>query len=106
MIDGRSVAGPESCVHGGNDMGEALTGVCAGRAIEPRNNADSGRRRCLLKRKAPPRPSLTPGGQGPAGSENLSTCIDFFHGNREIHRLNTADGAVVRAGNPSGASRR
>jgi len=102
VIDGRSVAGPESCVHGGNVMGEALTGVCTGRAIEPRNNVSSGRRRCQLKRKALPRPPLTPGGQGPAGSENLSTCIDFFDGNREIHRLATADGAVVRAWNPQG----
>lgn len=70
MMDGRSVTGPESCVHGGNVMGEALTGVRAGRAIEPRNMLSSGRRRCPLKRKATPRPLPTPGGQGPAGSEN------------------------------------
>lgn len=105
-MDGRSVAGPESCEHGGNDMGEALTGVRAGRAIEPRSVLGSGRRRCPLKRKATPGPPLTPGGQGPAGSENPFTCVDFFDGNREIHRLAAADGGVVRAWNPQGASGR
>jgi len=29
--------GPESCVGVRKGVGEALTGVCAGRAIEPRN---------------------------------------------------------------------
>jgi hypothetical protein len=37
--------GPESCVGAREGAGEALTGVHAGRAIEPRN-ADPGCRRC------------------------------------------------------------
>jgi len=34
--------GPESCVGVREDVGEALTGVRAGQAIEPRNQGDRG----------------------------------------------------------------
>ena len=37
---------PESCVGGRKDVGEALTGAHAGRAIESRNGLSSGCRRC------------------------------------------------------------
>jgi len=53
-----------------------------------------------------PQEPLTPGDRGPAGSENPSTCVDLFYGNREIPCLATADGAAVRAGNLEGATRR
>ena len=43
--------GPESCVDDLRGRGEALTGVRAGRAIEPRN-VNPGCRRCAMKRKA------------------------------------------------------
>lgn len=34
--------GPESCVHTGNDVGEALTGGTASRVIEPRKAFEQG----------------------------------------------------------------
>ena len=43
--------GPGSCAGAREGAGEALIGVCAGWAIEPRNR-DSGCRRCPKKRKA------------------------------------------------------
>jgi hypothetical protein len=42
-IEGVAIhGGPESCVCVREDGGEALTGVRAGRAIEPRNQGDRG----------------------------------------------------------------
>ena len=42
-IEGLAIhGGPESCVVVREDAGEALTGVRAGRAIEPRNQGDRG----------------------------------------------------------------
>jgi hypothetical protein len=43
--------GPESCVDGPRGRGEALTGVRAGQAIEPRN-AGSGVLTLFMRRKA------------------------------------------------------
>ena len=43
--------GPESCAGGGNVMGEALTGVHAGRVLSRERIHGSGRRRCWLGRK-------------------------------------------------------
>jgi hypothetical protein len=87
-------------VHGGNAMGEALTGVRMGRAIEPRNTVKFRSPTLSAPAEGNTGPSLTPGGQGPAGSKNLCTCVDFSDGNREIHGLAAADGAAVRARNP------
>jgi adenine-specific DNA methylase len=41
-IEGANHGGPESCVDVREDGGEALTGVRAGRAIEPRNQGIQG----------------------------------------------------------------
>ena len=57
--------GPESCVGVREGGGEALTGVRAGRAIEPRNHGDPGCRRCLNERKATSPAALSRAAGGP-----------------------------------------
>jgi len=75
--------GPESCVGAREDAGEALTGVHAGRAIEPRN-ADPGCRRCRRSgrqhRQQRHRELLT----DPAGSENQGMRGVSLRENREV----------------------
>jgi hypothetical protein len=62
--------GPESCVGVREGVGEALTGVHAGRAIEPRNGFLSlGCRRCALKRKATSLVALSRVASGPCAVE-------------------------------------
>jgi hypothetical protein len=51
--------GPESCVDVRKGGGEALTGVRAGWAIEPRNDLSSECRRRCDERKATPTAALT-----------------------------------------------
>lgn len=90
----------------GNDLGEALTGVRVGLAIEPRNIVSSGAPTQSVYAEGTTSTPSTPGVAGPAGSKNQGTHVDFLHGNREILCSTTADGVVVRVGNPSGARRR
>jgi hypothetical protein len=88
-----SHGGPESCVHDREGVGEALTGVRAGRVLsreiqtpwrEPRANrgAEAVRvsrrphRRCRVGEAAP----------DPARSETPRTRGNISHGNREIPR--------------------
>jgi hypothetical protein len=71
-IEGLAIhGGPESCAGVREDVGEALTGVRAGRAIEPRNlpvrGADVVEARGRQHRRRRVREPLT----DPAGSENL-----------------------------------
>jgi len=56
--------GPESCVGAREGVGEVLTGVRAGWAIEPRNS-------CIRGADALQMAELV---AGPAGSENLGMC--------------------------------
>jgi RNA-directed DNA polymerase len=56
--------GPESCVASCEGRGEALTGVRAGRAIEPRN-VSSGVPTLFAKRKATSRAALARAVSGP-----------------------------------------
>ena len=80
-----SYGGPESCVHIREGVGEALTGVRAGRVLsreihEPLRGADavetSGRRH----RRCRYREALT----DPARSETLRTRASTLFGNREV----------------------
>ena len=57
-------SGPESCTASCEGRGEALTGVRAGRAIEPRN-VSSGVPTLSMKRKAAPLTALARAVRGP-----------------------------------------
>ena len=98
--------GPESCTGVREDEGEALTGVRAGRAIEPRNllapDADAvvrcGRQHVRVRNRehrCGPARSKTPRMHG------IST-----YENREIPRLPAGDGAAGRAGKAHARSQR
>ena len=98
--------GPESCTGVREDEGEALTGVRAGRDIEPRNHlasdADavvgSGKQHVTVRNRehrCGPARSKTPRMHG------IST-----HENREIPRLPAGDGAAGRAGKAKARSQR
>ncbi len=90
----------------GNEMSEALTGVRVGRAIEPRNIGLTWSPTQSAYAEGNTSTSKTLGEEGPTGSENLCTHVNFSSGNREILRLAAADSAVVRDGNPFGVRRR
>jgi RNA-directed DNA polymerase len=79
--------GPESCVDVCEGVGEALTGVRAGRAIEPRNQGDRGADAVVQAEGniagGVRRESLA----DPARSENLSMYGIFMREIREIPRL-------------------
>ena len=110
-----SHGGPESCVHIREDVGEALTGVRAGRVLsrvihaprrEPRvvrgaEAVEASRRpyRCSRKGKAAP---------DPARSKTPRTRGNILHGNREIPRPSAARWeahAAERIVKPTGARR-
>jgi RNA-directed DNA polymerase len=81
-------AGPESCVRVREGAGEALTGVRAGWAIEPRKlnkvrGADAVTLGGRQHRQRHYRESLL----GPARSENLCTYGVSMRENREVPRL-------------------
>ena len=74
----------------GNEMSEALTGGRVGRAIEPRNIGMTWSPTQSVYAEGNTSRSRTSGHEGPTGSENLCTHVDFFSGNREILRLTRA----------------
>jgi RNA-directed DNA polymerase len=99
--------GPESCVGAREGVGEALTGVRAGRAVEPRNDPSSGCRRSRTKRKATPPAALAREPQaGPARSENQGTHGTSMRENREVPRPPAQDGGAGRGGKAEAASPR
>ena len=75
--------GPESCVGAREGVGEALTGVHVGRAIEPRNGQFGVPTLSNLRKATPPGASCEPL-VGPAGSENLSMRGVSMRENREV----------------------
>jgi len=77
-----SHGGPESCVAFREGRGEALTGVRAGRAIEPRN-VGSGVLTLFMRRKAILLAALARVVRGPARSENQGMCGTSMRENRE-----------------------
>ena len=75
--------GPGSCVGVREGAGEALTGVHAGRAIEPRN-ADPGCRRCRRSGRQHRRQRYRELMADPAGSENQGMRGVSLRENREV----------------------
>ena len=99
-IEGLAIhGGPESCGGVREDAAEALTGVCAGRAIEPRKGRRSGCRRGSNTRKATSLGRFREPAADLAGSENLcmhaiSPCART--GRSRGHPLVVMVGRVVR----------
>jgi RNA-directed DNA polymerase len=81
--------GPESCAYAREVVGEALTGVRAGGAIEPRNPDDPGRRRSYTKRKATPTAAIARAVIGPCVVE------EPMHA-RNLHAREPGDPAFAR----------
>jgi hypothetical protein len=90
----------------GNEMSEALTGERVGRAIEPRNIGMTWSPTQSVCAEGNTSMSKTLGEEGPTGSENLCTHVDFSSGNREILRLTASYDVAARDGNPIGVRRR
>ena len=101
-----SYGGPESCVHIRKDVGEALTGVRAGRVLSRESfflrSADAVGDVGRPRRRRRYRETLADS----ARSETPSTYGNTLRGNREILCLPTADGAAGRVGKPQGERRR
>ena len=75
--------GPESCVDDPRGRGEALTGVRAGRAIEPRNQ-DFGVSTQYRWRKTTSLVAISRVAGGPARSENQGMYGTSMRENREV----------------------
>ena len=78
--------GPELCVGDPQGRSEALVGVRAGRAIEPRNASSFGVPTLLVVRKATPLAASSQAVEGPARSENQGMYGNSMRENREIPR--------------------
>src|SRR6266571_5404950 len=87
-IEGVAIhGGPESCVGVREDVGEALAGVRAGRAIEPRNHLVRGADAVSRGGRQHRRRRYRELPVGPARSENLRMYGVSMRENREIPRL-------------------
>jgi hypothetical protein len=78
--------GPESCVDVREDDGEALTGVPAGWAIEPRNREIRGADAVARSGRPHPSPRHRKWRRDPARSKNLGMQRVSMRENREIPR--------------------
>jgi hypothetical protein len=76
--------GPELCVGDPRGRSEALAGVRAGQAIEPRNASSSGVPTLLVVRKATPPAASSQAAEDPARSENHGMYGNSMRENREI----------------------
>ena len=75
-IEGLAVhGGPESCVGVPRGRSEALTGVRAGWAIEPRNQLVRGADAVSWRGRQHRRRRFRESSSDPAGSENLCMCV-------------------------------
>ena len=95
--------GPESCAGGGNVMGEALTGVHAGRVLSRERIHGSGRRRCRLGRKTKSVTSLRRDvSRAPRGRRPQARMETPRTRTGRSHLPAWRDGSKVRAVNPKG----
>ena len=95
--------GPESCTGFRKETGEALTGVCIGRAIEPQNvqivGADAVHVSGRLHDKARYRECLV----DPARSKNPGMCRISMRENREVPWFPAGNGTTGRIGKAQAA---
>ena len=106
-----SYGGPESCVHIREGVGEALTGVRAGRVLSRVIHAPRRELRVVRGAEAveiSPRPHracrIGEAGMDPARSETLCTRASTLCGNREVSG-SSATLSAERIGKPSGVRR-
>jgi hypothetical protein len=95
--------GPEPCVDVPRGRGEALVGVRAGRAIEPREMRVPGCPRCRKGGRPHCRRRYRELSANPARSENQGMCGTFMRENREIP---CSPGQVITGGAVQGTLRR
>jgi len=88
-----SYGGPESCVHIREGVGEALTGVRAGRVLSRVIHAPGRKARDVrgaevveIHRRPHRACRIGEAGMDPARSETLRTRANISHGNREVPR--------------------
>jgi len=99
--------GPESGTVARKGGGEALTGECVGRAIEPRNLGRPGCRRSSAQRKATPVTTASARWhRTPCGRGNPSMHGSILRENREIPNPSPPDGGGDRAGKSEDTSQR
>ena len=82
--DVASHSDPESCVDARKGVGEALTGACAGWAIEPRNQTDRGADAVHLGGKQHDRQRYRELSAGPARPKTPRTHRISMRENREV----------------------
>jgi hypothetical protein len=86
-VEGLAIhGGPESCVGVRKGGGEALTGVRAGWAIEPRNNGNRGADAVEMVGRQHRWSRYRERSAGPVRSKNLGMCGVSMRENREIPR--------------------
>lgn len=110
-----SHGGPESCAPGRKAVGEALTGVLAGRPLSrvirtpwPQLRVDRGAEAVKICRRPHRRCRQGEAAADPARSETPHTRGNILHGNREIPRTSAARWeafAAERIVKPSGIRR-
>lgn len=110
-----SYGGPESCVHIRKGVGEALTGVRAGRVLSrvihaPGRKVRDVRGAEVVETHRRPHRACRIGeaGMDPARSQTLRTCASTLFGNREIPRPSASRweaSAPERIEKPKGAQR-
>jgi RNA-directed DNA polymerase len=98
--------GPESCGVSRKGRAEALTGVRAGRAIEPRKKLSPGCRRIRDMRKAALGASPARDASGSCAVEDPGTYGNTSHENREVLGSPVTDGGAGRVGKSKDARRR
>jgi len=101
-----TASGPESCGVLRKGKAEALTGVRAGRAIEPRKKLSPGRRRIRDMRKAALGASVARDAIRSCAVEDPGTHGNTSHENREVLGSPAADGAAGRVGKSKDVRRR
>ncbi len=82
---------PESCASSGNAAGEALTGAHMGQLLSSESTDHSACRPDGLQGKATSNLSLSETSQNAAESQNLSTCGNSMHENRETPQASEGD---------------